>query len=140
MHREITTTKPPTGKVTAALVTPISLNQPGVVYDPGKASDLHDMPNMAGCDPDALLCQEQVLKIRTDTPNLTPILTRTGYQYQTTRVKGVPISHKREINVHVHGHLRIKGRDAHRFPSSCLHASESRWVKDNAPLRSYHDA
>ena len=88
----------------------MSLNKPGVVYDPAKASNLQDIPIMAGCDPDAMLLQEQALKTRTDTPNLTSILTRTGYQYQTTWVKGVPMSHKQEIHVHVDGHLGIEGR------------------------------
>ena len=108
--RETTSAKPPTGKVTAALVALMSLNEPGVVYDPAKASDLQDIPIIAGCEPDAMLWQEPALKTRTDTRNLTPILTRTGYQYQTTWVTGVPMSHKREIHVQVHQHLGIEGR------------------------------
>ena len=98
--------------MTAALVTLMSLKEPGVVYDPAKASDLQDIPIMAGCDPDAMLLQEQALKTRRDTPILSPIVTRTGYQYQTTWVKGVSISHKCEIHVHVHRHQGIEGRMA----------------------------
>ena len=64
--------------------TLISLNEPEVVYDPANVSDLQDIPIMAGCDPDAMLWQEQALKTRTYTSNITPILTRKGYQYQTT--------------------------------------------------------
>ena len=109
-HRETTTAKPPTGKVTAALDTLMSLKEPGVVYDPARASDLQAIPIIAGCDPDAMLWQEQALNTRTDTPNLTPILTRAGYQYQTTWVTGVPISHKREIHDHLHRHLGVEGR------------------------------
>ena len=88
----------------------MSLNEPGVVYDPAKVSDLQDIPIMAGCDADAMLWPEQALKNRTDTPKLSPILSRTGYQYQTTLVKGVSMSHKREVHVHVHRHLGIEGR------------------------------
>ena len=80
----------------------MSLNRPGVVYDAAKASDLQNIPIMAGCDLDAMLWQERALKTRTDTPNLTPILTRTRYQCQTAWVKGVPMSHQRAIHVHVH--------------------------------------
>ena len=86
------------------------LNEPGVPYDPAKASDLQEITIMAGRDPDAMLWQQQALKTRTDTPNLTPILTKTGYQYQTTWVKGVAMSHKREIHVHIHRHLGIDSR------------------------------
>ena len=57
-----------------------------------------------------MLWQEQSFKTRTETQNLTPILTRTGYQYQITLVKGVPMSHKHEIHVHVHRRLGIEGR------------------------------
>ena len=88
----------------------MSLNEPGVMYDTAKAPDLQDIPVMARCDPNAMLWQEQALKTHTATPNLTPVLTRTGYQYRTTWVKGVPISHKSEIQVHVHHHLGIEGR------------------------------
>ena len=42
--------------------------------------------------------------------DLTAILTRTGYQYQTTWVNGVLISHKCEVQVHIHRHLGIEGR------------------------------
>ena len=109
-HRETTTAKPRTGKVTAALVSMMSLKEPGVVYDLAKASDSQDIPIMAECDPDAMLWQEQALKTRTDTPNLTPALTRTGYQYQTTWVRPVLISDKRKIHVPVHRHVGIEGR------------------------------
>ena len=64
---------------------------------------------MAECDPDAMLWHEPALKTRTDTQNVTPVLTRTGYRNHTTWVKGVPISHKREVQVHVHRHLGIEG-------------------------------
>ena len=40
--------KAPADKVTAALVTLMSRNEPGVVYDTVKASDLQDIPIMAG--------------------------------------------------------------------------------------------
>ena len=65
----------------------MSLNEPGVPYDTANASDFQDTPITAGCDPDAMLWQEKALKTRTDTPNLTLILNRTGYQYQTTLVQ-----------------------------------------------------
>ena len=87
-----------------------SLNQPCDVYDTTKAPDLQDIPVMAGCDPDAMLWQEQALKTHTTSPNLTPVLTTKGYQYRTTWVKGVPISHRIEVQVHVHHHLGIEGR------------------------------
>ena len=35
---------------------------------------------------------------------------RTGHQYRTTWVKGVPISHNREVQVHVHHHQGVEGR------------------------------
>ena len=106
-RRETTTAKPPTSKVTATLVTLMSVKEPGVVHDPATSSDLQGMPIMAGSDSDPMLWQEQALKTRTDTPNLTSILTRTAYQYQTIWVKGVPTSHRREIHVHVHRQLGI---------------------------------
>ena len=56
----------------------MALNEPGVVYDEAKASDLHQIPIMAGCDPDAILLQEKALRTRNDTLNVTPILTRRG--------------------------------------------------------------
>ena len=88
----------------------MSLNEPGVVYNTTKASGLQDIPIMAECDPDAMLWQEQAIKTRTDTPKHTAILTRTGYLYHATWVKGVPISQTRKIAVHVHRHLGIEGR------------------------------
>ena len=88
----------------------MSLIKPGVVYDTVKAPDQEDLPIIAGCDPNAMLWQKQALKTRTTTPDLTPILSRTGYQYHTTLVKGVPISHKREVQIHVHGRPGIEGR------------------------------
>ena len=75
----------------------MSLNEPGALYDAAKAPDLQDVPVMARCDPDAMLWQEQALKTPVTHPGLTPILTRTGHQYRTTWVKGVPISHKSEV-------------------------------------------
>ena len=58
----------------------------------------------------AALWQEQALKTQAICPNLTPVLTRTGHQDRTTWVKGVPISHKGKVQVHVH-HLRgVEGR------------------------------
>ena len=57
-----------------------------------------------------MLWQEQALKTRAATPNRPPVLTRTGYQYRSTWVKGVPISHEHEVQVHVHRHLGIEGR------------------------------
>ena len=88
----------------------MSLNEPGALYDAAKALDLQDVPVMAKCDPDAMLWQEQALKTGAVCPNLTPVLTRTGHQYRTTWVKGVPISHKNEVQVHVHHHLGVEGR------------------------------
>ena len=75
------------------------LNEPGVLYDAAKASHLQDIPIMAGCDPDAVLWQELALKTRTATPNLTPVLTRTGYKSRTTWVRVLPISHKHQVQV-----------------------------------------
>ena len=43
-------------------------------------------------------------------PQPNPCLTRTGHQYRTTWVKGVPICHKGEVQVHVHHHLGVEGR------------------------------
>ena len=88
----------------------MSLNKPGVVYDPTKDSNLQDNPIMAGCDPEAMLWQEQALKTCTDTPNLTQNLTITGYQSENTWRKGVPMSHKRQVHVHVQRPLGIEGR------------------------------
>ena len=70
------------------------------------------MPVMAKCDPDGMVWQEQALKTQAAHPNLTPVLTRTGPQYCTTWVKGVPMSHKSEVQVHVHHHLGVEGRVA----------------------------
>ena len=86
------------------------LNEPGALYNAAKAPDLQDVPLMAKCDPDAMVWREQALKTQAVCPNLTPILTRTGHQYRTTWVKGVPISHKGEVQVHVHHHLGVEGR------------------------------
>ena len=87
----------------------MSLNEPGALYDAAKAPDLQDIPVMAQCDPDAMLWQERALKTQAANPSLTPVLTRTGHQYRTTWVKGVPISHKGEVHVHVHHHLGVEG-------------------------------
>ena len=57
-----------------------------------------------------MVWQEQALKTQEARPSLTPILTRTGHQYRTTWVKGVPISHKGEVQVDVHNHLGVEGR------------------------------
>ena len=88
----------------------MSLNEPGALYDAAKAPDLQDVPVMARCDPGATLWHEQALKTQAARPSLTPILARTGHQYRTTWVKGVPISHKSEVQVHVHHHLGVQGR------------------------------
>ena len=88
----------------------MSLNGPRALYDAAKALDLQDVPIMAKCDPDAMVWQEQALKTQAVCPNLTPVLTTAGHQYRTTRVKGVPMSHKGEVQVHVHNHLGLKGR------------------------------
>ena len=88
----------------------MSLNEPGALYDATKAQDLQDVPIMAKCDPDAMVWQEQALKTQTTHPSLTPILTRTGHQYRTTWVQGVPMSHKSEVQVHIHHHLGLEGR------------------------------
>ena len=86
----------------------MSLNKPGALYDAAKAPDLQDVPIMAKCDPDAMVWQEQALKTQAVCPSLTPVLTRTGHQYRTTWVKGVPISHKGEVQMHVHHHLGVE--------------------------------
>ena len=65
---------------------------------------------MAKCDPNTMEWQEQALKTQAAHPSLTPVLTRTGQQYCTTWVKGVPTSHKGEVQVHVHHHLGVEGR------------------------------
>ena len=96
--------------VTTALVTLISLEEPGALYDAAKVLDLQDVPIMATCDPDAMVWQEQALKTEAVCPNLTPVPTRTGHQYRTTWVKGVPISHKGEVQVHVWHSLGVEGR------------------------------
>ena len=57
-----------------------------------------------------MVWQEQALETQAVCPNVTPVLTRTGHKYHTTWVKGVPISHKGEVQVHVHHHLGVEGR------------------------------
>ena len=103
-------TKARVREVTTALVTLMSLNEPGALYDAAKAPDLQDVPIMAKCDPDAMVWQEQAHKTQAVCPNLTPVLTRTGHQDRTTWIKGVPISHKGEVQVQVHHHLVVEGR------------------------------
>ena len=88
----------------------MSLSEPGVLYAAAKATDLQDVPVMAGNDPDAMLWQEQALKTGVTHPRLSPIVARTGHQYRTTWVKGVPISHKSEVHVHVHHQVGVHGR------------------------------
>ena len=103
-------TKARTDEVTTALVNLMSLIEPGALYDAAKAPDLQDVLVMAKCDPNAIVWQEHALKTQAAHPSLTPVLTRTGHQYRTTWVKGVPISHKGEVQVHVHHHLGVEGR------------------------------
>ena len=81
-------------EVTAALVTLMSLNEPGAPYDAAQARDLQDVPIMAKCAPDAMVWQEEALKTQALCPNMTPVLTRTGHQYRTMWQLNV-------INVHV---------------------------------------
>ena len=88
----------------------MSLNKPGALCNAAKAGDLQDVPVMAKCDPDAMVWQEQALKTQVAHRSLTPVLTRTKHQYRTTWVKGVPISHKGEVQVYVHHHLGVEGR------------------------------
>ena len=88
----------------------MSLNEPGALHDAAKAPDLQDVPVMARCNPDAMLWQEQALKTQVAHPSLTPILARTRHRYCTTCVKGVGISHKSEVQEHVHHHLGVEGR------------------------------
>ena len=64
---------------------------------------------MARCDPDAMLWQEQALKTQVSHRSLTPILARTGHQYRTTWVEGVPISHTSEVQVYVQHNLGVEG-------------------------------
>ena len=73
---------------THEVITLMSLNEPGVLYDAAKGLNVQDGPVMAGCDPDAMLWQEQALKTHVTLPSLTPILARTGHQNRTTWVKG----------------------------------------------------
>ena len=87
----------------------MSLNEPDALYDAAKSPDLQDVPVMARCDPDAMVWQEQALKAEAAHPSLTPIPTRAGHQYRIAWVKGVPISHKGEVQVHVHHHLGVEG-------------------------------
>ena len=65
---------------------------------------------MAGWYPDAMFWPEQALKTQVIHPSLNPILARTGHQYPTTWVKGVPISDNSDVQVHVHHHLGVNGR------------------------------
>ena len=102
-------TKARAHEVTTALVALMSLNKPGALYNAAKAPDLLDVRVMAKCDPDAMVWQERALKTQAVCPNLTPVLTRTEHQYRTTWVKGVPISHKGEVQVHVHHPLGVEG-------------------------------
>ena len=88
----------------------MSLSEPGALYDVAKAPDLQDVPVMVKCDPDAMVWQDKALKPQATRSNLTPVLTKTGHQYRTTWVKGVPISHTGEVQVHVHHHLGVEGR------------------------------
>ena len=88
----------------------MSLNEPGALYDAAKAPDLQDVPVMAKCDPEAMVWQEQALKTQAVCPNLTPVLTRTGHRYRAAWVRGGSISHKGELQVHVHHHLGVEGR------------------------------
>ena len=88
----------------------MSLHAPGALYDAAKAPELQDVPVIAKCDADAMVWQEQALKTKAAHPSLTTVLTRTGHRYRTTWVKGVPISHKSEVQVHVHHHLGVEGR------------------------------
>ena len=87
----------------------MSLNEPRAVYNAAKAPDLQDVPAIAGCDPNAILWQEHTLETQVTHPSLIPILARTGHQYRTTWVKGVPISQKKEVQVHVHHNLGVNG-------------------------------
>ena len=75
----------------------MSLNKPGALYDAAKAPDLQDVPVIAECNSDAVAWQEQAPETQAAHPSLTPVLTRTGHQYRTTWVTGVPISHKSEV-------------------------------------------
>ena len=88
----------------------MSLNEPGTLYAAAKAPDLQDVSVMASCHPDTMVWQEQALKTQAAHPSLTPIPARTGHQYRITWVKGVPVSHKSEVRVHVHHHLGVDGR------------------------------
>ena len=65
---------------------------------------------MAKCERDAMLWQEQALRTQVAHSSITPILASTGHQYRTTWVKGVPICHTNEVQVHVHHHLGVEGR------------------------------
>ena len=67
-------------EVTTALVTPMSQDEPGVMYDTNMAWDLQDIPVMTGCILNATLWQELALKTHMTNSNLSPVLTRTGYQ------------------------------------------------------------
>ena len=103
-------TKVHTHEITNALMTLMSLNKPGALYDAAKAPDQQDVPVMARCDPEAMVWQEQALRTQAAQPSIAPIVTRTGHQYRNTWVKGVPISHKSEVQVQAHHHLGVEGR------------------------------
>ena len=60
-----------THEVINALVTLMSLNEPGSLCDAAKAPDLQDVPLTARCEPDAMLWQEQVLETQVAHPSLT---------------------------------------------------------------------
>ena len=66
-----------------------------------KAPDLQDILVMPGCTQDAMRQQQQFLKARA---------TRRGHHYHTARVKGVPTSHRGQIQIHVRGNLSFGGR------------------------------
>ena len=86
----------------------MSLNEPGITSNKSKAHHPKDIPAMEGCDPYAMLCQEQAPKAKANTPNLTPLLTRAANQYHTTRVKGMHISVRAKIQVHINHDLGIE--------------------------------
>ena len=93
-------------EVIRALITLMSLNEPGITCEKTKALDLQDIPVMAACNLDAMLWQVQALNTQAIIPDLTPLLTRLRYQYHTTWVKGVPISHQQEVQVHIYHNKR----------------------------------
>ena len=55
-------------QVINALITLMSLNEPGILYHNTEASALRDIPVMAMCNPDAMLSVDQALTFNPPPP------------------------------------------------------------------------